>query len=1049
MPHAASVSEAAPAEADSSSGYGDLRRMVEHAAHLLPAQGPIEVFVHHNTLHAFEDQDFATAVVRGSRVYGAEPYLSEHAYRELVTVGRIRHQDLDAVLLKQLGNRADGLIAALGTRFALRSAMLRCPIRDGVEAELRWEIAESDALDEFRRGVDPRVRERMVAETRDWSLGQLQRGAASTTRPGGATGGDPRLPAELRAQLDSQRWDTWSERRWEAFVLRFLWQVCYEVSQSHGAPVGRGDEGTSDRHRDLLLAVCEVDSDELAHDVLTRFTAAFLDQGVAGWELPHRAQGLYRSFLQGYALRGVSPTRWASQLRRLAAGQLAAGVSPAESLEESLAELGVAPGDAEGYLAQTLLALPGWAGMIWQLETRAGWSPHPVPPGTLLEYLAVRLLVERVALAKVARDALGFAGPLAELRSFCRRRLIAPDRDTALQRAYLVFQLAQFRGWNPHHLLQLDGGGWRMLFTEVDEFDALERRRIYHLGYERRYRNQTLDAVLAHARRAGQQLRKAGGERRPAYQLLCCIDDREESFRRHLEEIDPDCETFGIAGFFGVAMYYRGVTDAHFRPLCPISIEPSHYVTEEPSYSLVQLAKHQERARRRLGRVTRQAHLGSRSFFGGIFTGLLGSVAAFPLVARILFPRLTAQLTRLLSRMVVPASTDLRIERIEGPPAREDNPDHETAGYTVEEMAAIVEGALRALGLSDPRRLAPLLLVCGHGSASVNNPHESAYNCGACSGGRGGPNARAFSMMANDHRVRRVLEQRGLAIPADTHFVGGYHNTCSDAVTWFDLNSLPVSHRRRFEAAEAAINQARQRNARERCRRFETVSLDISAEEALTHVENRAEDLSQPRPEYNHATVALCLVGRRAWSRGLFLDRRAFLTSYDPAQDDARGTILEGLLRAVIPVCAGISLEYYFSTVDNEVYGCGNKLPHNLTALLGVMTGAQSDLRTGLAAQMVEIHEPLRLLFIIETNPQVLQRIIDENPAIARLVIGQWVQVAVFDPESCRMLRFTSDGFGSYQPESCELPVVASSADWYQGKRSHLGFATVDTGERR
>ena len=148
--------------------------------------------------------------------------------------------------------------------------------------------------------------------------------------------------------------------------------------------------------------------------------------------------------------------------------------------------------------------------------------------------------------------------------------------------------------------------------------------------------------------------------------------------------------------------------------------------------------------------------------------------------------------------------------------------------------------------------------------------------------------------------------------------------------------------------------------------------LTLTPEEARRHVEGRAEDLAQTRPEYGHATNAICIVGRRSRTRGLFLDRRAFLTSYDPTQDDAESTILTGLLRAVFPVCAGINLEYYFSYVDPTGYGCGTKLPHNITSLLGVMDGAASDLRTGLPWQMVEIHEPVRLLFVIETTPEAM-----------------------------------------------------------------------------
>ena len=90
------------------------------------------------------------------------------------------------------------------------------------------------------------------------------------------------------------------------------------------------------------------------------------------------------------------------------------------------------------------------------------------------------------------------------------------------------------------------------------------------------------------------------------------------------------------------------------------------------------------------------------------------------------------------------------------------------------------------------------------------------------------------------------------------------------------------------------------------------------------------------------------------------MDRRAFLNSYDPTTDDPESNILLRILRAAIPVCAGISLEYYFSSVDPAYFGCGSKLPHNVTSLLGVMDGAASDLRTGLSTQMTEIHEPIR-----------------------------------------------------------------------------------------
>jgi uncharacterized protein YbcC (UPF0753/DUF2309 family) len=297
--------------------------------------------------------------------------------------------------------------------------------------------------------------------------------------------------------------------------------------------------------------------------------------------------------------------------------------------------------------------------------------------------------------------------------------------------------------------------------------------------------------------------------------------------------------------------------------------------------------------------------------------------------------------------------------------------------------------------------------------------------------------------MANDPRIRARLADHGICLPDDTFFVGAYHNTCDESVTYFDLDRLPTSHRQDFESVRQAIDEARRRNAHERCRRFESAELSITPEAALRHVEGRAEDLSQVRPEYGHATNAVCLVGRRARSMGLFCDRRNFLTSYDPTVDDEEHTILTRILQAAIPVCAGISLEYYFSFVDPTGYGCGTKLPHNIVSLLGVMNGAASDLRPGLPWQMVEIHEPVRCLFVIETTPAAMLRIMDRNEAIDRLCRNDWVQLATLDPDSPAIHLFQHGRFEPYFPETGSLPVVSSSVDWYRGWRDHLGYAVI------
>jgi uncharacterized protein len=1000
-----------------------LEHDVEHAAHLLPTQAPIRVFVHHNTLHAFEDRTFDEALLVGASTFGCHAYLTEDRYRQELARGRIQYQDLFAVLLDDMGDEADRLVGSLGTLFHIRMAMLEHPLRFGTETELRWLMAETDALRKFRTETRPDLRERMIADTRRWVMRDLRRAASGRDKS------IQYATAALFERFDEAMIEQWSPATWEAVTLTLLWSVCH--AGVHGVRRFAPPITPPVRQRDLLFAATGVDTDRLVNDALIPFCGAFLDQGIAHWTLPNREQGFLRAWLD--LNRGNRPVdRWMRQLPTEIKRIDTLGLGPLEIIDESLRDLGISDNQREEFLSRTLLALGGWAGMIWQTETNAEWIVRPSPPGTLIDYLAVRLLLERLALASVARESLDFTGPLSELRAVLHAKIAHAPRVRVDQRAYVVFQLAQVLGWKPEELHRQSKSEWSRLVQEIETFSSIQRRRVYHLAFERRYRTQALDAILAHGPRAGEIVET------PDFQVVCCLDEREESFRRHLEEVAPRCETFSVAGFYGVAMYYRGVAEAHYVPLCPIVIKPKHYVQEEVAYSYAETHRRRSETRRAIGKTSHWLHALSRSVIGGALTALFGSVASIPLVARVLFPRLTARIRRSLASFVQPPPlTRQSIERLEPTPG----PDNGNLGFSIDEMASIGARVLQDIGLTT--RFARLVVLTGHGSSSLNNPHESAYDCGACGGGRGGPNARALAAMLSDPRVRERLQEIGLVIPKETIFIGAYHNTCEDSVDYYDLDRLPYSHRDDFELARRALEETRRRNAHERCRRFESAELALSEEGALRHVQGRAEDLSQVRPECGHATNAICFVGRRSRTKGLYLDRRTFLTSYDPTQDDERGTVLERILQAVIPVCAGINLEYFFCYVDNKGYGCGTKLPHNITALLGVMDGAASDLRSGLPWQMVEIHEPVRILFVLESTTDIVLGVLERNPALSQLVHNCWVQLAVLDPRQAQIQIFREHRFEPYEPESSTLPVVKSSLDWYRGWRDHLGFASI------
>lgn len=1019
-------------------GWERIASALEHGLHVLPAQGPIAVFVHHNTLHAFEHLPFDEAVVAGVKKYGAHPYWPESRYRNKVEWGRISVSDLEKELLNDLGDAAHETVAPDTTRLQLRLAMMARRLRLGPDEEIRWSLAETDAMAKFLPDISAAAANQMVHEVRHWMLREY----SSTENVSNES--LALLLLDLSEEFDFDRRASWADETWTTFTLRLLYSVCRKGASQWSS---RNEDGAiCTRHRDLLLDILHVDCDEPVHDFLIRFLSNALDQGIAQWQGCFGHRGLFGLFLDLYGSSSDFVLERLASLRDTVHREGHRDCTARESIAISLKALGVEDETLDAFIESTLLALPGWTSMVWQLESNAEWTPRPLPAGSLEELLAIRLLLDRSSIAYTIRhhapgswrESLGSDTSLQALWGmFSKHPRHDRPSSTQQQRAFLLFQIAQRLGWNALELVELSGLQWKKVVDEVLEFGSLNRRRVYHAAFERHYREELLDAIS--------EIAKFNEKEPPrshySFQVITCIDDREESLRRHLEELDAGIETFGAAGFFGVPMYFRSVTDAHYIPLCPVVIKPKHFVDEVAQVTHQEMQRRQTEARRVLGKASHQIHLGSRSLLAGTLTSFAGSIASIPMVARVLAPRFTAKAKALLGEVVKGRkATTLCLERLPAEGER-DKPLAIHHGFTEIEMADIVERLLGDIGL---RTFSPMVVVLGHGSSSLNNPHESAYNCGACGGGRGGPNARALAQMANEPRVRRILRARGVSIPDETWFLGGYHNTCNDHVEFSDLDRVPPTHQRLLWEIQEKLQQARERNAWERCRRFTSVKADISPPDALRYVEERSEDLAQARPEYNHATNAACVVGRRSRTRGLFMDRRSFLTSYDPMLDNSQHDVLHRLLSAVIPVCAGISLEYLFSTIDNSVYGCGSKLPHNIAGLIGVMEGAASDLRCGLSQQMVEIHEPMRIVFVIEATEAAFRSVMHRNETIARLVTNQWIQVALLSPTSSDLQYYQRGRFETYQPTGRPLPTASSSGSWFHGWRGNLGFSRVE-----
>lgn len=669
--------------------------------------------------------------------------------------------------------------------------------------------------------------------------------------------------------------------------------------------------------------------DRLVQPPLFRLIGGYLDQGLSIWRIPGADRLDFFAAVSALAKSSWLPlyplaSPGARELLALPAG---------EALTAALGRIVGSEGHFETYLLETLLAQPGWSGLVAQCERN---------PGSLLSRRAITLL--------------DYAAVILVIELGCLESALGTGFESLASRASGTGEPISCHAIHPD-AVPAETGAETLLKTWQEAF-------------EWSYYEGILGGILARGPAVSGR-EKAETPPHPAAWAFFCIDDRECSLRRHVEEVNPAVATFATAGFFGLDFMYRGAGDAVAGKHCPVPVTPRHLVVEERSAAG--------------GRESRR-----RAFFrGSVLSYALDLGAALRLAANVFFPSLAP--VRVPPLSTVDPQARLRLTR----QSEEPDSDGFWLGYSIEELADRVQSVLQTVGADE--RWPELVAFFGHGSSSANNPYFAAYNCGACSGRPGAPNARAFAEAANMPEVRALLRARGVGIPESVWFVGALHDTSLDEVTYFDLDRVPPALRAPLEAFQSSVESALARNAAERCRRFESVPERIPAARALDEVRSRAVSLFEPRPEYNHATNASCIIGRRALTDDLFLDRRAFLHSYDPTKDP-RGEMLTGILRAAVPVCGGINLEYYFSRIDPSVYGAGTKLPQNVTGLIGVINGIEGDLLTGLPTQMTEIHDPIRLLMVVEQTPEVALEAARRDPRIFEWIANEWVRYVCVDP---------------------------------------------------
>ncbi|MCP8938407.1 DUF2309 domain-containing protein [Alsobacter sp. SYSU M60028] len=588
---------------------------------------------------------------------------------------------------------------------------------------------------------------------------------------------------------------------------------------------------------------------------------------------------------------------------------------------------------------------------------------------------------------------------IAGLSGFCAHVSDAPDTaERAILRAAERLGIAEAAAETAFHRLLMDLGGWaqhaRWLLWQAelagrsDETitDLLAIRLVFeeallahvpeiatdwkavvaaHAEPVTPSSDNVADAILqtaaerAHQRRLADRLAGAApAPGRPAMQAAFCIDVRSEVVRRSLESVDPSIETIGFAGFFGLPVAHRALGTVEPEAHLPALLRPSLFTCGEAEPEAERSARISARAWRAWGRF-RQAAVSSFAFVESA-----GPAYGWKLVRDALG--------------LAPGAA-----RPQPRPRFDD-------GLSAEARAATASAVLKAMSLTGG--FARLVLLVGHGARVANNPHASAYHCGACGGHTGEVSARLLARILNDPDTRALLPAHGLDIPADTLFVAGLHETTTDRIVLFVDDAAP-SHAAEIDKARGWLERASALTRAERAARLSGATPGAIAA--------RATNWAEIRPEWGLAGCASFIAGPRSLTAKADLQGRAFLHNYD-WRGDAGFATLELILTAPVVVASWISLQYYGSAVAPEAFGGGNKLIHNVVGGIGVVQGNGGKLQPGLPWQTIHdgerlVHEPLRLSVLIEAPREAIIGILERNPSVRALFDNGWLHLLVLE----------------------------------------------------
>ncbi|MDI9819813.1 MULTISPECIES: putative inorganic carbon transporter subunit DabA [unclassified Legionella] len=471
--------------------------------------------------------------------------------------------------------------------------------------------------------------------------------------------------------------------------------------------------------------------------------------------------------------------------------------------------------------------------------------------------------------------------------------------------------------------------------------------------------------------------------KRADVQLVFCIDVRSEPYRRAIEQLG-NYETLGFAGFFGLPIRVKDYDSGKMKESYPVLLKPRFNIEEKPISSYEGLAKSNQKIKN-ISHVLKAIYQQLKCNFSTPFA-LAESLGLWCGIAMLLK---SINSFSLFSNKILPVIKPT----IETEPVCEAD-QHLESGINLNEQITYADITLKLMGLTE--NFAKIIILCGHGSSTQNNPYASALDCGACGGNHGGVNAKLLAQILNKQTVRQKLQEKGINIPLDTIFLGAQHDTTTDTIKIYFSDKSRSNYPALLEQLMKDLEKAKAKNHIER-------SQNLQGFNTVTNIERRSTDWSETRPEWGLARNAAFIIAPRFLTENVNLNGRCFLHSYHWDQD-ADGSLLETILTAPMVVAQWINAQYLFSTVNNVMYGSGSKITHNVIGKIGIVQGNGSDLMHGLPLQSVmnddktAYHSPQRLLTIVYGKRAVVSDIIAKQSILKTLFFNDWVHLMVIEP---------------------------------------------------